>query len=173
MDVWPGEPFYPKGAWKYVLLAIQWARKYGLRMFLELHTAPGSQNGMVPSFDVHCELLCLTPSGLNHSGRSGPINFLNGPMGIANADRTMGYIRVLAEFISQNEYQDVVQMFGVINEPLMGIIGRDPLDRLYVVHRASIDARLITALISRSYLQSYDMLRGIVGGLFRAVLPDD
>lgn len=68
--------------------------------------------------------------GLNHSGRLGPINFLNGPMGIANADRTMGYIRVLAEFISQNEYQDVVQMFGVINEPLMGIIGRDPLDRL-------------------------------------------
>ena len=51
-------------------------------------------------------------------------------MGIANADRTMGYIRVLAEFISQSEYQDVIQMFGVINEPLMGIIGRDPLDRL-------------------------------------------
>ena len=68
--------------------------------------------------------------GLNHSGRLGPINFLNGPMGIANADRTMGYIRVLAEFISQSEYQDVIQMFGVINEPLMGIIGRDPLDRL-------------------------------------------
>lgn len=125
VDVWPGEPFLPKTAWNYVLLAIQWARKYGLRMLLELHTAPGSQNG------------------LNHSGRLGPINVLNGPMGLANADRTMGYIRVLAEFISQNEYQDVVQMFGVLNEPLMGIIGRDPLDRFY--------------------LQAYDMLRDITG----------
>ena len=85
---------------------------------------------MAPSFDVHCELLCFTPPGLNHSGRSGPINFLNGPMGIANADRTMGYIRVLAEFISQNEYQDVVQMFGIINEPSMAEIGKDTLGNL-------------------------------------------
>jgi len=125
IETWPGEPFLAKTAWNYVLLALQWARKYGLRVYLELHTVPGSQNGY------------------NHSGRSGPINFLNGPMGIANAQRTMGYIRVLAEFISQQQYEDVVQMFGVINEPLMGIIGRDQLDRFY--------------------LQSYDMLRNITG----------
>lgn len=51
-------------------------------------------------------------------------------MGIANADRVMGYVRILAEFISQKEYTDVVQMFGVLNEPLLGIIGRDQLSRL-------------------------------------------
>ena len=111
-QTWPGEPFLARTAWDYVLLALQWARKYGLRVLLELHTAPGSQNGY------------------NHSGREGPINFLNGPMGVANADRTFGYIRVLAEFISQHQYEDVVQMFGVINEPLLGIIGRDQLTRL-------------------------------------------
>ncbi|KAI0079030.1 glycoside hydrolase [Panus rudis PR-1116 ss-1] len=125
IETWPGEPFLAKTAWKYVLLALQWARKYGLRVYLELHTAPGSQNGY------------------NHSGRLGPINFLNGPMGIANAQRTMDYIRVLAEFISQPQYKDVVQMFGVLNEPLLGIIGRDQLERFY--------------------LQSYDMLREITG----------
>ncbi|EMD31782.1 glycoside hydrolase family 5 protein, partial [Gelatoporia subvermispora B] len=125
VETWPGEPFLAKTAWNYVLLALQWARKYGLRVYLELHTAPGSQNGY------------------NHSGREGPINFLNGPMGVANADRTFGYIRVLAEFISQNQYEDVVQMFGVINEPLLGIIGRDQLTRFY--------------------LQSHDMLREITG----------
>ena len=69
-------------------------------------------------------------TGYNHSGRGGPINFLNGPMGIANAQRSLEYIRIVAEFISQEQYKDVVQMFGVLNEPLMGIIGRDQLDRL-------------------------------------------
>lgn len=64
-------------------------------------------------------------------------------MGVANADRLMGYIRVVTEFISQKEYQDVVQMFGVVNEPLLGIIGRDQLTRLYVP--ASMRDRLAVA----------------------------
>ncbi len=112
IETWPGEPFLEKSAWTYVLLALKWARKYGLRIYLELHTVPGSQNGY------------------NHSGRLGPINFLNGYMGVANAQRTMDYARYIAEFISQKEYQDVVPMFGIINEPLLGIIGRDQLTRL-------------------------------------------
>ena len=114
IETWPGEPFLANTAWKYALKGLQWARKYGLRVLLELHTAPGSQNG------------------LNHSGRLGPINWLNGPMGVANAQRTMEHIRVLVEFIAQPEYRDLVTAFGPINEPLMGIIGRDPLNSLYV-----------------------------------------
>ncbi|KAI0337316.1 glycoside hydrolase [Trametopsis cervina] len=125
IDVWPGEPFLAHTAWTYALKGLKWARKYGLRVYLELHTAPGSQNG------------------LNHSGRLGPINFLNGPMGVANAQRTTEYIRVLTEFISQPEYEPVVQAFGLINEPLMGIIGRDVLDSFY--------------------LESYNMIRNITG----------
>ena len=49
---------------------------------------------------------------------------------MANAQRTMDYIRYITEFITQKEYTDVVPMFGVINEPLLGIIGRDQLTRL-------------------------------------------
>ena len=45
IETWPGEPFLAKTAWKYVLLAFKWARKYGLRVLLDLHTIPGSQNG--------------------------------------------------------------------------------------------------------------------------------
>ena len=112
IETWPGEPFLARKAWDYALLALKWARKYGLRVYIELHTAPGSQNG------------------LNHSGHLGPINFLNGPMGVANAQRMTEYIRVLAQFISQPEYEGVVQGFSPINEPLMGIIGRDVLDSL-------------------------------------------
>nr|VWP01326.1 Protein kinase domain-containing protein [Ganoderma boninense] len=125
IETWPGEPFLARKAWDYVLLALQWARKYGLRVYLELHTVPGSQNGY------------------NHSGHMGTINFLNGYMGVANAQRTMDYIRFIAEFISQEGYTDVVQMFGPINEPLLGIIGRDQLTRFY--------------------LQTHDLIRSITG----------
>jgi glucan 1,3-beta-glucosidase len=76
IEVWDGEPFLPKVSWKYFLKAIKWARKYGLRINLDLHAVPGSQNSW------------------NHSGRlgHGP-NFMAGVMGIANAQRTMDYIR--------------------------------------------------------------------------------
>ena len=45
IDIWEGEPFLPRTCWKYILRAFQWARKYGLRVTLDLHTAPGSQSG--------------------------------------------------------------------------------------------------------------------------------
>lgn len=96
----------------YFLKAIQWARKYGLRINLDLHAVPGSQNGW------------------NHSGRLGTIGFLNGPMGYANAQRTLNYIRIIAEFISQPQYKDVVPIFGILNEPQASTIGQDPLSRL-------------------------------------------
>jgi len=48
-------------------------------------------------------------------------------MGVANAERTMGYIRILTEFISQPEYQNLIPMFGIINEPLMQDIGKNQL----------------------------------------------
>jgi len=35
--------------WQYILKALQWARKYGLRVKIDLHTIPGSQNGESPS----------------------------------------------------------------------------------------------------------------------------
>lgn len=125
IETFDSEPYFERTAWTYVLKALKWARKYGLRVFLELHTAPGSQNG------------------LNHSGRLNPINWLNGPMGVANAQRTLEHIRVLTEFVSQPEYEPVVTMFGPINEPLMGIIGRDVLDSFY--------------------FEAYDIIRNVTG----------
>jgi aryl-phospho-beta-D-glucosidase BglC (GH1 family) len=108
IEVYPGEPFLPKVSWTYFLKAIEWARKYGLRINLDLHTIPGSQNGW------------------NHSGKTGEIDFLAGVMGVANAQRAMDYIRIIAEFISQPEYQPVVPFFGIINEPYSGDGGTIP-----------------------------------------------
>jgi glucan 1,3-beta-glucosidase len=95
----------------YFLKAIQWARKYGLRINLDFHALPGSQNGW------------------NHSGKLGSVNVLYGPMGLANAQRSLDYIRIIAEFISQPEYRDVVVMFGITNEPQGTTVGQGVLSR--------------------------------------------
>lgn len=42
------EPFLPDTAWLYVLKAFKWARKYGIRINLDLHTMPGSQVRQLP-----------------------------------------------------------------------------------------------------------------------------
>lgn len=96
---------------RYFLKAIQWARKYGIRINLDFHALPGSQNGW------------------NHSGKLGSVNVLYGPMGLANAQRSLDYIRIIAEFISQPEYRDVVVMFGITNEPQGTMMGQGVLSR--------------------------------------------
>jgi len=97
-----------------ILKAIGWARKYGLRVNLDFHALPGSQNGY------------------NHSGKQGSINILSGAMGLANAQRVLDYIRTVTEFISQPAYRNVVPMFSVMNEPYAATIGVDPLRSLCV-----------------------------------------
>lgn len=64
-------------------------------------------------------------------------------MGIANAERALYYIRILTEFISQPEYQNLVVAFGIVNEALVDSIGKDA--------------------ITSFYLQAHDMIRGITG----------
>ena len=51
-------------------------------------------------------------------------------MGFANAQRSLDYIRFLAEFISQPQYEGVVSMFGPTNEPQSPMIGQDNLATL-------------------------------------------
>ncbi|GAA5828566.1 hypothetical protein JCM11251_000853 [Rhodosporidiobolus azoricus] len=114
VETWSGEPFLANVSWEYFLKAITWARKYGLRINLDLHAVPGSQNGY------------------NHSGKQGSINLLNGLMGIANAQRTLSYIRTITEFISQPEYKNVVPMFSILNEPSATSIGVEALRTFYV-----------------------------------------
>ncbi|KAF8881403.1 glycoside hydrolase superfamily [Gymnopilus junonius] len=122
IETWPGEPYLAKTSWKYFVKLLNWARKYGVRVCLDLHAVPGSQNGF------------------NHSGKSGAINFLQGNMGLANAERTLYYIRILTEFISQPEYRDVVPLFGIINE-------------------ATVSQEALTSF----YLQAHTMIRNITG----------
>lgn len=50
-------------------------------------------------------------------------------MGFANAQRSLDYIRIIAEFISQPEYRDVVVMFGITNEPQAPVVGKNALSK--------------------------------------------
>jgi glucan 1,3-beta-glucosidase len=124
IETWPEEPYLERVSWKYVLKAIQWARKYGIRIQLDLHTVPGSQNGW------------------NHSGKIGQMNWMYGAMGYANAQRALDYIRTLAQFIAQPEYAPVVQMFGFINEPRANDIGQRAVGSFY--HEAHNIIREVT-----------------------------
>lgn len=96
-----GDHFVPKISWRYLLRGIEWARKYGLRVKLDLHSVPGGANGW------------------NHSGRLGEINWIKGDDGAENAKKTLELHQQLATFFSQPRYKNIITMYGLVNEPKM------------------------------------------------------
>ena len=91
----------PKISWRYLLRGIEYARKYGLRVNLDLHALPGSQNGW------------------SHSGRQGSIGWLNGTDGATNAQRSLDIHTQLTTFFAQPRYKNIITIYGVANEPKM------------------------------------------------------
>lgn len=101
VTTYDGDPYVAKIAWRYLLRAIEWCRKNGLRVKLDLHGIPGSQNGW------------------NHSGRLGSIGWLNGSDGELNRKRSIEIHDQLSQFFAQDRYKNVVTIYGLVNEPLM------------------------------------------------------
>lgn len=83
-------PFIP-GAWPYLLRALQWARKHSIYVILDLHGAPGSQNGY------------------DNSGQrtSNPVWGVNP----ANVTRTLNVLSVIA-----SEVGGMVDIIELLNE---------------------------------------------------------
>ncbi|KAK5005627.1 hypothetical protein LTR28_007478, partial [Elasticomyces elasticus] len=104
ITTYSGDPYVPLTSWRYLLRGIEWARKHGLRVKLDLHGAPGSQNGW------------------NHSGRQGPIDWLNGTNGALNGQRTLDLHNQLSTFFAQPRYRNLVTMYGLVNEPRMVVL---------------------------------------------------
>ncbi|KZP09027.1 glycoside hydrolase family 5 protein [Athelia psychrophila] len=71
-------------------------------------------------------------AAFNYSGKFGVVNFLNGVVGMASAQRALNYIRIITEFIGEPEWTDVVPIFGVVNEALLNTIGREQLNSFYL-----------------------------------------
>lgn len=64
-------------------------------------------------------------------------------MGVANAQRALQYIRIFGEFFAQEEYSNLIGIFGIMNEPLQSTIGKDALTSLYVLRSHLHDYSLI------------------------------
>ncbi|KAF4449705.1 hypothetical protein F53441_7042 [Fusarium austroafricanum] len=101
VEVYDGDPYVYRTSWRYLLRAIEWCRKYGLRVNLDLHGIPGSQNGW------------------NHSGRWGSIGWLNGSDGSKNAQRALDIHNRLSKFFAQPRYKNIITHYGLANEPRM------------------------------------------------------
>ncbi|KAK3186211.1 hypothetical protein K4F52_004975 [Lecanicillium sp. MT-2017a] len=101
VEVYDKDPYVFRTSWRYLLRAIEWCRKYGLRVNLDLHGLPGSQNGW------------------NHSGRWGAIGWLNGTDGDLNAKRSLDVHDKLSKFFAQDRYKNIITHYGLANEPRM------------------------------------------------------
>ena len=109
VTTYPGDPYVPKISWRYLLRGIEYARKYGLRVNLDLHAVPGSQNGW------------------NHSGRQGAIGWINGTDGSLNAQRSVDIHNQLSTFFAQPRYDNVIGIYGLLNEPRMTLLPIQPV----------------------------------------------
>ncbi|OTA59587.1 glycoside hydrolase family 5 protein [Hypoxylon sp. EC38] len=101
VQTYDDDPYVFRTSWRYLLRAIEWARKYGLRVNLDLHGLPGSQNGW------------------NHSGRQGVVNWLNGTDGDLNSQRSLDVHDRLSKFFAQDRYKNIITFYGLANEPRM------------------------------------------------------
>ncbi|GMH67493.1 hypothetical protein TrRE_jg1534 [Triparma retinervis] len=98
-DISPDEP-YVDGEWGDFVRVARLCRKHGIQVWVDLHTAPGSQNGFDNSGRTRA-----TPTGEGWSGNP------------ENVDRTVKAVREIAEGIKEEGLEDVVTGFGVLNEP--------------------------------------------------------
>lgn len=94
------EPWIHGDRWQYFVRFVSWCREVGLKVWPDIHTAPGSQNG----FD--------------NSGQTLPAascqGWSNNP---DNVERSLRTIRAVTAQIVKDKLQDVVTGFGLLNEP--------------------------------------------------------
>jgi len=104
----PNDP-YVQGQKKYLDRAIGWARKHNIKLWVDLHGVPGSQNG----FD--------------NSGLRDSYGFQKGD----NTDLTLTAFDSIVECYAGSDYEDVVIGIEVVNEPLGSVLDMDKLHWYY------------------------------------------
>ncbi|KAA8575529.1 hypothetical protein MFRU_002g00270 [Monilinia fructicola] len=110
--LYDNEP-YTQGAAPYIDLAIEWARSAGLKVWIDLHGAPLSQNG----FD-----------------NSGHRITSPGKPGWQQGDsvaQTLSVLETITSKYAQKEYQDVVVGIELLNEPAFWALDFDTLEQFY------------------------------------------
>lgn len=148
VDLRDYEP-YVSGQYPYLIRAVQWAGELGLSVLIDLHGAPGSQNGQ------------------DNSGLIGPVDF---PNNASNADRSLHVLRNFTEEFSRDVYGDTVMSIELLNEPRLS---RDnfPMSQLKDFYddgvqmvndasdRKSLNATIHDAFYGPSYWSTYQPTR--------------
>lgn len=91
---------YVQGQVKYLDRAIEWARTHGLKVWVDLHGLPGSQNG----FD--------------NSGQRGDVNWLNDEMDPEFLDVTYQTLNDIFAKYGGTNYTSVITGIEIANEPM-------------------------------------------------------
>jgi glucan 1,3-beta-glucosidase len=99
-DILEDEPWVD-GQWLYFVRFVGWCREFGIEVWPDIHTAPGSQNG----FDNSGQLLEDAPT-CRHWGSSPE-----------NVKRSLNAVKDIAKAVVRDNLGDVVTGFGVLNEP--------------------------------------------------------
>ncbi|EDK43323.1 glucan 1,3-beta-glucosidase precursor [Lodderomyces elongisporus NRRL YB-4239] len=100
---------YVQGQVEYLDKALEWARTHGLKVWVDLHGAPGSQNG----FD--------------NSGLRDHYEWQNGN----NVQVTLDVLNTIFQKYGGDEYADVVSGIELINEPLGPALDMDAIKQFY------------------------------------------
>ncbi|RKF53865.1 putative glucan 1,3-beta-glucosidase D [Golovinomyces cichoracearum] len=150
VTVYDSDPYLFRVSWRYLLRGIEWARKHGLRINLDLHALPGSQNGW------------------NHSGKLGPIEWLSGPKGNLNARRSLEIHDQLSKFFAQDRYKNIICFYGLANEPKMTVLDKKAViewtaEAFNVVRKNGIAAFIVFGDGFMGLANWKDKLQGIHG----------
>lgn len=112
---WAFKPYdydpYVTGQVPYLDRALEWCRKYGLTAWIDLHGAPGGQNG----FD--------------NSGLRDIVDFTSNQYNVALATDV---IKIIAEKYGGDEFLDVVIGIELLNEPLGSALDMDALKDFFL-----------------------------------------
>ncbi|KAF2865103.1 glycoside hydrolase superfamily [Massariosphaeria phaeospora] len=104
-----GSP-YVQGAAPYLDAAIDWARSLGLKVMIDLHGAPGSQNG----YDNSGQRI------KNPTWTSGD-----------TVKQTLQVLQTISDKYAQASYQDVVVGIQLLNEPFLPNLNEDTVRQFY------------------------------------------
>ncbi|CCG83734.1 protein of unknown function [Taphrina deformans PYCC 5710] len=157
-DVQNGEPWV-MGAEKYLQLALVWASNHGLKVWIDLHGAPGSQNG----FD--------------NSGKYGAINWASNS---ANIQRTLNVLSTIT-----SRYGSVPAVIGIelLNEPAGFSISPDIVQDFYKrgysitqsANRVTVlhDAFLASSAFTNTYVQGAYQNVALDTHIYQIFSPDE
>ena len=135
-------PPYVSGAAPYIDKAIGWARATGLKVWIDLHGAPGSQNG----FD--------------NSGHNGTVGWGTG----STVSDTLTVLQMIINKYAQQQYQDVVVGIELLNEPLTNKIngGFDTVSSFYSQGYADVRKVSNTPVIIQDGFNNASMWNGVL-----------